>query len=115
MAEGLRVQAASLEVKRLESLSRPPCYNQVVSSLGRSAFLLSMCEIDAINIEARDRFFADAKAELGRSRRELDDAKREINLTIETKVQESLASVRQKARQALMSLPCETLVQLLRR
>ena len=42
---------------------------------------------------------ADVKAELIRRQRELDDAKREMNLTIETKVQESLASVRQKARQ----------------
>ena len=42
---------------------------------------------------------ADVKAELIRRRRELDDAKREMNLTIETKVQESLASVRDKARQ----------------
>jgi hypothetical protein len=41
---------------------------------------------------------ADAKAELVRRRRE-HDAKREMNLTIETRVQESLASVRQKARQ----------------
>ena len=59
MAEGralhaLRVQAASLEVKRLESLSRPPCYNEVVSSLGRSAFLLSMSQIDAIDIGAQE-------------------------------------------------------------
>jgi len=54
MAEGLRVQAASLEVKRLESLSRPPCYDEVVSSLGRSAFLLSMSRIDAIDIGARE-------------------------------------------------------------
>ena len=42
---------------------------------------------------------AEVKATLVRRQRELDDAKREINLTIETKVQESLASVRQKSRQ----------------
>jgi hypothetical protein len=46
-----RLQAS--KVKRLESLSRPPCYNEVVSSLGRSAFLLSMSQIDAIDIGAR--------------------------------------------------------------
>jgi hypothetical protein len=40
-----------------------------------------------------------AQAELIRKQRELDDAKREMNLTIETKVQESLTSVRNKARQ----------------
>jgi hypothetical protein len=39
-----------------------------------------------------------AQAELIRKRRELDDATREMDLTIETKVQESLATVREKAR-----------------
>jgi hypothetical protein len=42
---------------------------------------------------------ADAKSELIRRQCELHDAKREMNLTIEAKVQESLAAVRQKARQ----------------
>jgi hypothetical protein len=42
---------------------------------------------------------ADVKADLLRRRCELDDAQREMNLTIETKVQESLAALRQKARQ----------------
>jgi hypothetical protein len=48
---------------------------------------------------ATEQQIADAKAELVRRSRELDDAKREIGLTIETKVQESLANERQKARQ----------------
>lgn len=39
-----------------------------------------------------------AQAELIRSQRELDDAKREMALTIEKKVQESLATVRDKAK-----------------
>jgi hypothetical protein len=42
---------------------------------------------------------ADAKAELVRRRRDLDDAKREMNLTIETKAQESIAAARQQALQ----------------
>jgi hypothetical protein len=42
---------------------------------------------------------ADVKADLLRRRCELDDAQREMNLTIETKVQESLAAARQKVRQ----------------
>src|SRR5262245_52816472 len=41
---------------------------------------------------------AEARAELLRRRCELDDEKRGMNLTIETKVQESLAAVREKAR-----------------
>jgi hypothetical protein len=39
-----------------------------------------------------------AQAELIRKRRELDDAKREMDLTIEKKVQESLGAVREKAK-----------------
>jgi len=39
-----------------------------------------------------------AQAELIRKQRELDDAKREIDLTIETRVQESLVAVRNKAK-----------------
>lgn len=39
-----------------------------------------------------------AQAELIRKQRELDDAKREMELTIEKKVQESLAAVREKAK-----------------
>jgi len=39
-----------------------------------------------------------AQAELIRKQRELDDAKRELELTVETKVQESLAETREKAK-----------------
>lgn len=39
-----------------------------------------------------------AQAELVRKQRELDDAKRELNLTVETRVNQSLATVRQKAK-----------------
>jgi hypothetical protein len=40
-----------------------------------------------------------AQAELIRKQRELDDAKRELELTVETRVQESLVAVRDKAKQ----------------
>ncbi|WP_334146206.1 DUF2130 domain-containing protein [Hyphomicrobium sp.] len=52
-------------------------------------------------LRERDAKLADAQkaqAELIRKQRELDDARREMDLTIETKVQESLAAVRDKAR-----------------
>lgn len=39
-----------------------------------------------------------AQAELIRKKRELEDAKRELDLTIETRVQESLSAVREKAK-----------------
>jgi hypothetical protein len=53
-------------------------------------------------LRERDAKLADAQkaqAELIRKQRELDDARREMDLTIEKKVQESLAAVRDKARQ----------------
>lgn len=52
-------------------------------------------------LQQRDAKLADAQraqAELIRKQRELDDAKREMDLTIEKKVQESLTSVRDKAK-----------------
>lgn len=39
-----------------------------------------------------------AQAEVVRKQRELDDAKREVDLTVETRVNQSLATVRQKAK-----------------
>lgn len=52
-------------------------------------------------LQERDAKLADAQnaqAELIRKQRELDDAKREFELTVEQKVQESLGSVRNKAK-----------------
>jgi hypothetical protein len=52
-------------------------------------------------LKERDAKLAEAQtaqAELIRKQRELDDAKREMELTIETKVQESLGAVRDKAK-----------------
>jgi hypothetical protein len=52
-------------------------------------------------LKNRDEKLAEAQkaqADLIRKQRELDDARREIDLTIEKKVEESLASVREKAR-----------------
>ena len=53
------------------------------------------------NLSAKDAKLAEAQkthAEVLRRGRELDDAKREINLTIERKVQDSLVAVRNKAK-----------------
>jgi hypothetical protein len=53
-------------------------------------------------LNERDKKLAEAQnaqADLIRKQRELDDAKRELELTVEKKVQESLASVRDKAKQ----------------
>jgi hypothetical protein len=52
-------------------------------------------------VKAKDDKLAEAQkaqAELVRKQRELDDAKRELDLTIETRVQQALATVRQKAK-----------------
>ena len=61
-------------------------------------------EIAELNevLKSRESKLADAQkaqAELIRKQRELDDAKRELDLTIETRVQESLATVRSQAKQ----------------
>jgi hypothetical protein len=53
-------------------------------------------------LQQRDEKLAEAQkvqAELMRKQRELDDARREMDVTIETKVQASLATVRDKAKQ----------------
>lgn len=52
-------------------------------------------------LRAKDDKLAEAQnaqAELVRKQRELDDAKREFDLTVETRVQQSLATVREKAK-----------------
>lgn len=53
-------------------------------------------------LKAREEKLAEAQkaqADLIRQKRELDDAKRELDLTVEKKVQESLSSIREKAKQ----------------
>jgi hypothetical protein len=60
-------------------------------------------ELEYLNevLKERDSKLAEARtaqAELIRKQRELDDARREMELTIETKVQESLVAVRDKAK-----------------
>ena len=53
-------------------------------------------------LKERDVKLAEAQAaqvELIKKQRELDDARRELNLTVEKRIQESLASVREKAKQ----------------
>lgn len=59
-----------------------------------------LAELQGVLIDRESKLAeaAEAKAELIRKSRELDDAKREMNLTIETKVQESLGAVREKAK-----------------
>jgi hypothetical protein len=55
-------------------------------------------------LKVRDGKLAEAQkaqADLIRKQRELDDAKREMDLTIETKVQESLVEIREKVKQEL--------------
>jgi hypothetical protein len=59
-----------------------------------------LAELESI-LQSKDERLAEAQktqADLMRKQRELDDAKRELDLTIETRVQESLASVRDKAK-----------------
>ncbi len=59
-----------------------------------------LAELQAVLKERDSKLAAaqKAQAELIRKQRELDDAKREMELTIEKRVQESLASIREQAR-----------------
>lgn len=77
----------------------------------KKAKLLAATEIEAkarevVDLHAviaeRDKKLGEAQkaqAELVRKKRELDDARREVDLTVENKVQESLGQVRAKAKQ----------------
>ncbi len=59
-----------------------------------------LAELEAV-VKAKDEKLLvaqNAQAELIRKQRELDDAKRELDLTVETRVQESLTVVRDKAK-----------------
>jgi hypothetical protein len=64
---------------------------------GKTKELTDLQEI----LQAKDRKLAEAQkaqAELVRNQRELDDAKRELELTVERRVQESLSALREKAK-----------------
>jgi hypothetical protein len=59
-----------------------------------------LAELEAV-VKAKDEKLAEAQnaqAEAVRKQRELDDAKRELDLTVETRVQEALGAVRDKAK-----------------
>jgi hypothetical protein len=82
----------------------------IAAEEARKAKLLAASELDQKTkelgelqdvLKQRDAKLADAQkaqADLLRKQRELDDARREMDLTVEKKVQESLASVRDKAK-----------------
>jgi hypothetical protein len=84
---------------------------QIAEQEAKQAKLLTATELNQKNkeladlqavLKVRDEKLAEAQkaqAEIVRKHRELDDAKREIDLSIENKVQMSLAQVRAKAKQ----------------
>jgi hypothetical protein len=83
---------------------------RVIAEESRKAKLASAAELETKArelaelqevLKARDEKLAEAQnaqAELIRKQRELDDAKRELELTVEKRVQESLGTVRDKAK-----------------
>lgn len=83
---------------------------QLVAEEGRKARLAAAAELDAKGrelaelqevLKARDEKLAaaqQAQAELIRKQRELDDARRELELTVEKRVQDSLGEARTQAR-----------------
>lgn len=92
IAEGIRkqrVQVAAEEAKKARQL--------VSDELNGKAKALT--ELEAI-LKTKDEKLAEAQkeqAELLRMRRKLDDAMRELELTVENRVQESLSTVRSQA------------------
>ena len=85
--------------------------NRVIAEESRKAKLASVAELDSKAreiaelhevLKIRDEKLAAAQkvqAELARKQRELDDARRELELTIETRVQHGLNAIRAAARQ----------------
>ena len=83
---------------------------RVVEEESKKAKLASAAELDTKNqeltelqevLKVRDEKLAEAQkaqAELIKKQRELDDAKRELELTVETRVQEGLSEVRSQAK-----------------
>lgn len=111
----MRAQQAALE-KEKESLGEQIANGvaaereRIAAEEAKKAKLLAAAEMEQRKKELadlqevlreRDAKLAEAQkaqAELIRKQRELDDAKREMDLTIEKRVQESLSDVRQKAK-----------------
>jgi hypothetical protein len=102
------------EIKLTESLAAPLLQRmreQIAAEETKKARLLAASDLEQKAKEVadlhqvlrdRDSKLAEAQktqADLLRKQRELDDAKREIDLTIEKRVQESLVAIRDKAKQ----------------
>ncbi|MBZ5494710.1 MAG: DUF2130 domain-containing protein [Acidobacteriia bacterium] len=106
----LAVAAAQEKVDEQVALQLAQEREKIAAQEAKKARLLFAGDMERKNEEVlelqqalkeKDGKLADAQkaqAELIRKQRELDDAKREMNLTVEKRVQESLSAVRDKAR-----------------
>ncbi|WLA78147.1 DUF2130 domain-containing protein [Bradyrhizobium diazoefficiens] len=85
-----RTAIAEAEAKKARSA--------VADELGRRDRQLSDLQQTLISNNAKLAEAQQAQTEMLRKQRELDDARREVDLTVEKKVQESLSAVRERAR-----------------
>jgi hypothetical protein len=108
--EQLAVAKAQKSVDEQVAAKLTQARETIVAQEARKARLLLSADIDRKEkevlelqeaLETKDKKLAEAQkaqAQLIRKERELNDAKREVDLTVEKRVQESLSTVRDKAR-----------------
>lgn len=92
--------AKRLDQERARIASEEAKKAKLVAAIDLEAKAKEISDLQEV-IEERNKKLADAQkaqVELVRKQRELEDEKREVNLTIEKRVQESLVSVREKAK-----------------
>jgi len=93
--------AQQLKVERARVVDEESKKAKLASAAELETKVQELSELHKV-LKARDEKLAEAQkaqAELLKKQRELDDAKRELELTIETRVQESLTEVRSQAKQ----------------
>ncbi|MBY0579808.1 MAG: DUF2130 domain-containing protein [Burkholderiales bacterium] len=93
--------AAQLKAERARVVAEESKKAKLASAAELENKARELAELQEV-LKSRDEKLAEAQkaqAELIRKQRELDDAKRELELTVEKRVQESLSSARDQARQ----------------
>ena len=93
--------AQQLKTERVRVVEEESKKAKLASAAELETKALELTELQEV-LKARDEKLAEAQkaqAELIKKQRELDDAKRELELTVETRVQESLTEVRSQAKQ----------------
>jgi len=93
--------AAQLQAERAQVIAEESKKAKLASAAEIEAKVREVADLQEV-LKARDEKLAEAQkaqAELIKKQRELDDAKRELELTVEKRVQENLSEVRNQAKQ----------------